>query len=120
MLSRFNAPVICASFCKMIRLNNSDLSYYFSESLKYWREIGRIGEFEKKSASSIINYRWKDFLDQQKVLLPSEKIIKKYNELEMQIYNKIITLSVTIEEVRQIRDRLLPKLMSNELEINHD
>ena len=117
LLSRFYAPVICASFCKLIRLNNSDLSYYLAVSLKHWREIGRIGEFEKKSASSIINYRWKDFLNQQKVLIPSEKIIEKYNDIEMSIYNKIITFSIMIEEARLTRDRLLPKLITGELEV---
>ena len=117
LLSYYDAPVICASFCKLIRLSELELSYYLGAALKYWRTIGRIGEFEKKSASSIINYRWKDFLTQQQILIPPQNIISYYNQIAGATYNKIITLSLMIEKAKQTRDRLLPKLMTGELEV---
>lgn len=117
LLSYYDAPVICASFCKLIRLSKLELSYYLGAALKYWRTIGRIGEFEKKSASSIINYRWKDFLTQQQILIPPQNIISYYNQIAGATYNKIIALSLMIEKAKQTRDRLLPKLITGELEV---
>ena len=118
LLSYYDAPVICASFCKLIRLSKLELSYYLGTALKYWRTIGRIGEFEKKSASSIINYRWKDFLTQQQILIPSKNVISHYNQIAGATYNKIIALALMTEKAQQTRNRLLPKLMNGELEVN--
>ena len=116
LLSYFNAPVICASFCKLIRLGNRELAHYLYESIRFWRSCGRIGEFEKKSASSIINYRWKDFLDQQSVRIPPNAVISRYNDLIVPIYDKIINHSLAIEKNTLMRDRLLPKLMNGMIE----
>ena len=116
LLSYFNAPVICASFCKLMRLEKPELAHYLYESIRFWRSCGRIGEFEKKSASSIINYRWKDFLDQQSVRIPPDAVMSQYNDLIVPIYDKIINLSLGIEKNALMRDRLLPKLMNGEIE----
>ena len=116
LMSYFNSPVICASFCKLMRVGNLELAHYLYESIKFWRSCGRIGEFEKKSASSIINYRWKDFLDQQSVCIPSDAVMARYNDLMIPIYVKIINHSLTIEKNALMRDRLLPKLMNGEME----
>ena len=115
LLSCFNAPVICASFCKLIRLNSLEISYYLYESIKYWRFCGRISEFEKKSASSIINYRWKDFLNQQVIPIPSDTVMSRYNALIAPMYNKLIRHSLSIEKSALIRNSLLSKLMNGEL-----
>ena len=32
------------------------------KEIEYMRESGKTTEYDKRSASSIVNYRWKDFL----------------------------------------------------------
>ena len=58
--------------------------------------------------------KWRTLMKEYSDMTP---IIEKYNDIERSIYNKIITLSIMIEKARQTRDRLLPKLMSGELEV---
>lgn len=117
LLETFNKPVMCASFCKLVRFNSLEIAQYMYDAFKYLRNSGKTSEFDKKSASSIVNYRWKDFLEQQDVLLPDIKILESYNELAGNFYNQILCKSVLIKILKQTRERLLPKLMSGELEV---
>lgn len=117
LLEIYGNPVMCASFCKLIRLVDNSLSQYMYNTLQYLRLSGKTSEFDKKSASSIVNYRWKDFLSQQDVLIPPLTIIEAYNRLAECYYYKIINQSKMIECLKNARDRLLPKLMSGEIEV---
>lgn len=74
-------------------------------------------EYDKKSASSIVNYRWKDFLAQEKILKPDEETISRYNNIAGTIYTKIIVCSCQIEQAKMKRELLLPKLMNGEVEV---
>lgn len=117
LLREWNKPIICASFCKLIRLIDNSFSQYLFDHLQYLRNIGKTEMYDKRSASSIVNYRWKDFLTQEKMLLPSRKVLLHYNESAETIYKKIINCSRNIKTAQEARDRLLPKLMSGELEV---
>lgn len=117
MLDVWQKPVMCASFCKLIRFAKPQISQYIYDCLQYWRTIGVTQEYEKKSASSIINYRWKDFLEQKCVMLPEESLLQKYCAMSSSFYKQAITNSIIISKATQARDRLLPKLMSGEVEV---
>lgn len=117
LLSVFNASIMCASFCKLVRLENVKLSQFMYDTFQYLRLSGKTSAFDKKSASSIVNYRWKDFLAQQEILCPDLKILEKYNELAERCYITIVNHSILVEKLREARDRLLPKLMSGEIEV---
>lgn len=117
MLKKWNKPVMCASFCKLVRPLNCELSQYLFDHLRYLRAEKITEEFDKRSASSIVNYRWKDFLNQRKLLYPDNNVLAKYNSITMPLYEKIMTLSLQMESAKASRDRLLPKLMSGEIEL---
>lgn len=116
MLDNWNNSVMCASFCKLVRTDIMYSQFMFNHFI-YLRQSGKTSEYDKKSASSIVNYRWKDFLSQELVLLPSNSILDKYNALAESAYSKIVACSLQIEKAKQARDRLLPKLMSGEVEV---
>lgn len=117
LLKIFSEPVMCASFCKLVRFDSLEIAQYMYDTFKYLRECGKTSEFDKKSASSIVNYRWKDFLMQQLILLPNEKILTNYNRLAINLYNQILCKSILIAKLVEARDKLLPKLMSGEIEV---
>lgn len=116
MLKTWDNSVICASFCKRIKPIPS-FSQYLYDSFRWMRLNGKTQEYDKKSASSIVNYRWKDFLAQEKILKPDEETISRYNNIAGTIYTKIIVCSCQIEQAKMKRDLLLPKLMSGEVEV---
>lgn len=117
LLEMYSKPVMCASFCKLVRFEDLALAQYMYHTFQYLRSSGKTMEFDKKSASSIVNYRWKDFLSQQNVLIPPLEILEEYNRLAESYYYQIINRSKQIETLRSARDRLLPKLMSGEIEV---
>lgn len=117
LLNVWQEPVICASFCKLVRCHKVQTAQYIYDCLQYWRAIGETQEYEKKSASSIINYRWKDFLEQKYVLLPEEALLQRYYAISSSLYKQAVMCSIRILKATQARDRLLPKLMSGEITV---
>jgi len=53
----------------------------------------------------------------QKFIVPSNRLDRRYNEIVISIDSKIAGLDNSIKLLQQARDRLLPKLMSGELEV---
>ena len=53
----------------------------------------------------------------QNFVIPTEEIQKKFNDIVASIDKKIEALDDQIEKLKEARDRLLPKLMSGELEV---
>lgn len=117
MLDFWGTPVICASFCKLIRFKDKQLSQYMYDTLQYLRNSGETVKYDKRSASSIVNYRWKDFLEQEVILVPPHDILQKYNKISESMYSMIISKSQATEKSAEARDRLLPKLISGEIEV---
>ena len=117
LLEMWKDPVICASFCKLMRFDKPQIAQYIYDSLQYWRAIGETEEYEKKSASSIINYRWKDFLEQKYVLIPDQEILQKYYAMSSSLYKQAVIYAITISRATLSRDHLLPRLMSREVEV---
>lgn len=117
LLSLLNKPAICASFCKLIRPIEIDYSQYMYSYLQFLRASGKTAEYDKRSASSIVNYRWKDFLVQEYTLLPKLTVLKHFNRYIDAYYKKITTCANIISIASDTRDRLLSKLMSGEMEV---
>ena len=115
LLDKLDNHVICASFCKLIRLKDSSIAYYIYDTLKEWRASGITAQYDKRSASSIVNYRWKDFLSQQEILIPKEIVLHDYIKKSELIRSLITKKSSQIRLLTEARDRLLPKLMSGEI-----
>ena len=120
LLDKLDNHVICASFCKLIRLKDSSTAYYIYDTLKEWRASGITTQYDKRSASSIVNYRWKDFLSQQEIVIPNEIVLRDYIKKSELIHSSITKKSSQIRLLTEARDRLLPKLMSGEIEVSGD
>ena len=117
LLDFLGGDVICASFCKLIRFRDKSLAKYMYDTFQYLRNSGETVKYDKRSASSIVNYRWKDFLEQQFIFVPTNDILTQYNALAENMQKAIVNKAQIIEQSKQARDRLLPKLMSGELEV---
>ena len=117
MLEQWSEPAMCASFCKLIRVREPKYAQLLFNTFQYMRASGKTTEYDKRSASSIVNYRWKDFLATETVLIPDEVMLEKYNALANNMYQLIVQKSISIEKAKGARDRLFPKLMSGEIEV---
>ncbi|MBR2869690.1 MAG: restriction endonuclease subunit S [Clostridia bacterium] len=113
MLKRCGQNTICASFCKLFRPLDEQHSIILYLEIQEMQESGRMLPFKKQGSNGINNFAFDDFL-QHKLIVPNTgfnmypfvNIIKQISNLQSQF-------SLLIDA----RDRLLPKLMSGELEV---
>lgn len=116
LLSSLNDSVICASFCKLVRPKKG-FSQYLFDTFKFMRYAHITEQYDKRSASSIVNYRWQDFIVQELISVPDSITLSKYTSLLENISQAIMSRVREITLAKEARDRLLPKLMSGEIEV---
>lgn len=56
-------------------------------------------------------------MEKETILIPTDRILEKYNSLAENMFQLIVQKSIAIERAKEARDRLLPKLMSGEIEV---
>lgn len=76
-----------------------------------------ISEFANLTTGSTIKHIQRNKLDQVFINVSSEEIMQKYNRIAEPIRKQILFLSLQIRHLTEARDRLLPKLMSGEIEV---
>lgn len=93
--------------------NSTDELYYFYESLKLMEDKLRgIGS----SGSATLNVNKGEF-EKIKYIYPNMDTISKYHSIVKNIYEKIKLNEIEKNNIIQIRDTLLPKLMSGEIRV---
>ena len=116
MIDRFSGRVICASFCKLIRLNKKIVSPYF---FYYWMQFlynTRIIDRFQLQSTGIINFKFEHFLKKGCVMLPPHSLMEQFERLIIPFHSEIESLSMHNENLIKQRDLLLPRLMSGKLE----
>ena len=71
---------------------------------------------ETEMATTVIHIGKKDF-DAFRIILPDEQTLNNYDELTMTMFAQIVAHKKESARVTQIRDTILPKLMSGEIEV---
>ena len=117
MLQQFGKPVMCASFCKMLRPNENVTPEFFYLYLLASHENGVIAQYEKHSASNIVNYGFEEFIGEQKITIPKETELEAFTKKVKPIFTLISTLGEQNTKLREARDILLPKLMNGQIEV---
>ena len=107
-------PGLTRSTCFVINtLKQSMWSYavmllFDAETIKYATKI---------SVGTTMPYvRWKDFISMP-ILIPHENVTKDFNRIICPIIERLKKISKQNINLKQARDRLLPKLMNGELEV---
>lgn len=118
MIDRFDGGrVICASFCKMLRLKKEKISpYYFYFWMHYLYDTRIIDRFQLQS-TGIINFKFEPFLKKGLVMIPSKDVMQSFDKHIIPIFKEINQLAIQNENLSQQRDLLLPRLMSGKLEV---
>jgi len=117
LLNVLDGQVICASFCKLLRVNSEILTpelLYF-----HLREIyadGRIERYQTQS-TGIINFKSAFFLENEQVIIPDGPILTKFTEFVRPILEMIQALGAKNANLRRTRDLLPPRLVSGEVDV---
>lgn len=117
ILERLSDKVVCASFCKLIRLNLEVVTpLYFYYWMKYLYDTRIIDRFQLQS-TGIINFKFEYFLRKGDLMLPPMEVMQAFDNLVSGIYEEKASLARTNENLIKQRDLLLPRLMSGKLEV---
>lgn len=118
LLDRFeNGKVICASFCKLIRLQKNIVSpYYFYYWLRFLYDTKIIDRYQLQS-TGIINFKFEPFLRKGDIMLPPQNIMEKFAKQVGSLHKEMNKLAQQNTLLTRQRDLLLPRLMSGKLEV---
>ena len=117
-LASFSAPVICASFCKLVRVDREVAEPGFVyRLLQLGYADGSLDAYQVQS-TGITNFRWKPFLADFNMLLPAKEVQRSIAEALDTFDELVWTLGQQSAHLRQMRELLLPKLLSGQLDIS--
>lgn len=117
VIDRLGGKVICASFCKQIRLNTNVVTpYYFYYWMQFLYDTRIIDRFQLQS-TGIINFKFEYFLRKGDIMLPPRELMDKFDKNVKTLYEEIAILARQNENLVKQRDLLLPRLMSGKLEV---
>ncbi len=117
LLGQFDQPVMCASFAKLIRVNEKVSPEYFYLYLNEGQENGLLYQYKSNSANGINNFAFETFIDEVKITIPKESELKAFTEKVKTIFTLISTLGEQNTKLREARDILLPRLMNGQIEV---
>ncbi|CAM3809498.1 restriction endonuclease subunit S [Pontibacter korlensis] len=98
--------------CYFKPLNSSIHSYFIFESIKPHLKF-----FEAAKVGTTVIHLGKSDIDTFKVIIPTEDKLEAFYNLIDPLFNKVIHLSSEINTLTQLRDTLLPKLISGEIDV---
>lgn len=112
-----DSKVICASFCKLIRLKQDIVfPYYFYYWMKFLYDTRIIDRFQLQS-TGIINFKFEPFLRKGDVMLPTKDVMNAFEKQVKTIHSEMNKLAQHNMLLAKQRDLLLPRLMSGKLEV---
>lgn len=118
LLSRTGDPVICASFCRLVRADASqilpELLHLHFERIYANREIMQY----QTQSTGITNFKFTVFLEKEMILKPSAEVQERFTEVLLPMLGLVERLGIKNSNLRTTRDLLLPKLISGELDVS--
>lgn len=116
LLDKYNNSIICTNFCKAIK----PLSGYSSFLYYIWEMLyNQCVMFSYENGTTgIKNLDINGFIQKEQIIIPPIHIATDFEKMIKVFYDKIQSNGMESERLAQLRDTLLPKLMSGELKIN--
>ncbi|WP_286329802.1 restriction endonuclease subunit S [Edwardsiella ictaluri] len=117
IIDRLGGIIEPASFCRRFKPKSFDYGLLASLHLKKIYNDGKMWEYQNQS-TGIANFQTKFFLEAEVVILPSEQVLNAFSHMVKPWIDK----SQSNEQIvlSNLRDTLLPKLISGELRLSED
>ena len=114
----YDAPLLCTNFCKAIKAKDRIFAPFIYMYLKLLYEDDILFNWEN-GTTGIKNLALSSLLFNTKVQSFSEKEVKRFYDQFYSIVNKISKNSAKNMNLIQMRDTLLPRLMSGEINLRN-
>jgi len=117
LLGQFDKQVMCASFAKLIRVNEKVTPEFFYLYLNESQQNSLLYQYKSNSANGINNFAFETFIDEVKIAMPIEIELTAFTNRVKPIFTLITTLGEQNTKLREARDILLPRLMNGEIAV---
>ena len=116
LLARYDKGMICTNFCKALkpRAGYSMYVYYYWQYL-YDRNI--FFSYEN-GTTGIKNLDINGFIETEPIIIAPEDLVEKFDAVCQTVFSKIYANGMENKQLALIRDTLLPKLMSGEIDVS--
>ena len=85
--------------------------------LLYFNILKNVNSLINQAAGTVIKYLTRGMIEKISFLNPNEDILRKFNIINKNIYNKLELLNKQNENLMKQRDMLLPRLMNGSVEV---
>ncbi|PAF48131.1 hypothetical protein BKH46_02140 [Helicobacter sp. 12S02634-8] len=115
LLKRYDLGMVCTNFCRAVKpLNGYGSFVYFYWKYLYNKKVMFVYE---NGTTGIKNFDISGFLETELIVIPAKKIIDQFEKIIETYTSKIFSNGLENEKLATLRDSLLPKLMSGEIEV---
>ena len=117
--SQLGGSAMCASFCKLLRPKSIELSYIIDVHLKYIHKNNQMLAYKSQGANGINNFRFEDMISEEQIPLPEGKNLEALVTKLSESYILRSNLRQQIQKINEIRDILLPRLMTGMIDVEN-
>ena len=116
LLDRYNKGMVCTNFCKAMKPKSgySMFVYYYWQYL-YDKNVFFLYE---NGTTGIKNLDISGFIETEPIILPPVELVEEFDAFCHSIFDVIFANGLQNEKLANMRDALLPKLMSGEVDVS--
>ena len=116
LLARYDKGMVCTNFCKALK----PITGYSMYVYHYWQYLYDLGVFfsYENGTTGIKNLDIRGFIETEPIMIAPAELIKKFDAFCQSICSKIYSNGLENEQLVYIRDSLIPKLISGELDVS--
>ena len=116
LLARYDKGMVCTNFCKALK----PIDGYSMFVYHYWQYLYDKGVFfsYENGTTGIKNLDINGFIETEPIFIAPKEMVRKFDAVCQSIFSKIYVNGLENEELALLRDTLLPKLMSGELDVS--
>ena len=116
LLDRYDKGMVCTNFCRAIK-PKTGLSMFFYFYWQYLYDKGVFFNYEN-GTTGIKNLDLNGVLSAEEIQMPPLPLIREFDDLCQTLYQQVFSNGLETERLTILRDSLLPKLMSGELDVS--
>lgn len=117
LLGRYNRGMVCTNFCKAIKPKQGYSMFVYH----YWQHLYDAGVFfgYENGTTGIKNLDINGFIETEEIVIPPLNIVGRFDAVCQAIANKVYANGLENERLANLRDALLPKLISGEIDVSN-
>lgn len=115
LLGRYDRGMVCTNFCKAIKPKQGYSMFVYH----YWQHLYNAGVFfgYENGTTGIKNLDISGFIETEEIVIPPVEITSRFDAVCQSIANMVYANGLENERLANVRDVLLPRLMSGEIDV---